>query len=84
MVSSMHMTVPFLDLGPSNDALKHTLLAAFDELIDTGAFTNGPAVGEFEAAFASYCRRDECIGVASELGDGRAPPRAPGLRRRAR
>lgn len=60
-------TVPFLDLRPSNDSLKYTLLAAFEELIDTGAFINGPAVADFESAFAAFCRRDECIGVASGL-----------------
>jgi dTDP-4-amino-4,6-dideoxygalactose transaminase len=73
-------TVPFLDLRPSNDSLKHILLAAFEELIDTGAFTNGPAVAEFESAFATYCRRRECIGVASGLDALRLALIASGLR----
>jgi dTDP-4-amino-4,6-dideoxygalactose transaminase len=72
-------TVPFLDLRPSNDSLKQTLLAAFDELIDAGAFTNGPAVAEFESAFAAYCRRSECIGVASGLDALRLALIASGL-----
>ena len=60
-------TVPFLDLRPSHDLLRETLLEAFGELIDTNAFTNGPAVAEFERSFATYCRREACIGVSSGL-----------------
>jgi dTDP-4-amino-4,6-dideoxygalactose transaminase len=59
--------VPFLDLGTSHQPLKATLLEAFSDLIDGNAFTNGPAVAEFEVAFAAYCRRKACIGVASGL-----------------
>jgi dTDP-4-amino-4,6-dideoxygalactose transaminase len=59
--------VPFLDLGLVHEPLKHDLLAAFGELIDSGAFTNGPPVAAFERSFAAYCRRDHCIGVASGL-----------------
>jgi dTDP-4-amino-4,6-dideoxygalactose transaminase len=59
--------VPFLDLRPSHDGLKAELLQAFGELIDTNAFTNGPAVAAFEDSFAAYCRRTSCVGVASGL-----------------
>jgi dTDP-4-amino-4,6-dideoxygalactose transaminase len=59
--------VPFLDLAPSHEGLKADLLAAISDLIDTGAFTNGPAVGEFERAFAEYCGTDYCVGTASGL-----------------
>ena len=47
--------VPFLDLGPSHRDLAPSLLEDFAELIESGAFTNGPAVAEFEKAFAAYC-----------------------------
>src|SRR5438552_346361 len=60
-------TVPFLDLAPSHEGLKADLLGAISDLIDTGAFTNGPAVAEFERAFAAYCGTAYCVGTASGL-----------------
>ncbi len=59
--------VPFVDLGFSHRPLRDDLLDDFAELIDTGAFTNGPAVGAFESAFADYCGTSRCVGVASGL-----------------
>lgn len=59
--------VPFFDPGPSMDDLRPELLAEISTLLESGAFTNGPQVAEFEAAFASYCGQRECVGVASGL-----------------
>jgi len=59
--------VPFLDLGPSHDGLAAALLDDFARLIESGAFTNGPAVAEFEEAFAAYCGSAHCVGLASGL-----------------
>ena len=59
--------VPFVDLGPSHTDLKQAILDEVAELIDSGAFVNGPPVARFEAAFADYCRRETCVGVASGL-----------------
>ncbi|MGZ4315519.1 MAG: DegT/DnrJ/EryC1/StrS family aminotransferase [Gaiellaceae bacterium] len=59
--------VPFLDLAPTHAPLKEHLLREIGELFDTGAFTNGPAVAQFEGAFAEYCGVDHCVGVASGL-----------------
>jgi dTDP-3-amino-3,4,6-trideoxy-alpha-D-glucose transaminase len=59
--------VPFLDLGMVHRALREAFLRDVAVLIDSGAFTNGPAVREFEQAFARYCSRTHCIGVASGL-----------------
>jgi dTDP-4-amino-4,6-dideoxygalactose transaminase len=64
---STPVPVPFLDLGPVHDGLKAELLAELSDLIDTGAFTNGPQVAEFEQAFAVYCGSQHCIGLASGL-----------------
>jgi dTDP-4-amino-4,6-dideoxygalactose transaminase len=61
------VSVPFLDLAPSHSPIKEQLLADIGELIDSGAFTNGPQVATFEAAFAAFCRRNHCVGVASGL-----------------
>ena len=59
--------VPLLDLGASHRDLRSDFLAAFGELIDSGAFTNGPQVRELEAAFARYCEVPFCVGLASGL-----------------
>jgi dTDP-4-amino-4,6-dideoxygalactose transaminase len=61
------VAVPFLDLAPTHAPLKEALLEEIGELFDTGAFTNGPAVGRFEEAFAAYCGVDHCVGLASGL-----------------
>ena len=60
-------TVPFLDLRSAHEGLKPELLAEIADLIDSGAFTNGPQVREFEEAFAEYCDTTYCVGVASGL-----------------
>lgn len=57
--------VPFLDLAPMNRGLKEAVLAELDELIEAGAFTNGPQVAAFESDFAAYCGVRECVGTAS-------------------
>jgi dTDP-4-amino-4,6-dideoxygalactose transaminase len=59
--------VPFVDLSPIHALLKEQLVAEFAELIDQGAFSNGPAVASFERAFADYCGSRECVGTASGL-----------------
>jgi dTDP-4-amino-4,6-dideoxygalactose transaminase len=73
--------VPFLDLTPANEPLQESILEAFERMISSGAFTNGPEVGEFEAAFAAYCGTPECIGVASGLDALRLALLAKGLER---
>jgi dTDP-4-amino-4,6-dideoxygalactose transaminase len=59
--------VPFLDLSPANAPIREQLLADIGDLLETGAFTNGPAVARFEAAFAEYCGVEHCVGVSSGL-----------------
>lgn len=76
---SQRMGVPFLDLHPSHEALKAELLAEIADLIDTGAFTNGPQVRAFEAAFASFCGTAHCVGVGSGLDALRLGLQAGGL-----
>ena len=48
--AALTLPVPFLDLRSSHDELKAGLLEDFGKLIDSNAFTNGPAVGAFENA----------------------------------
>jgi dTDP-4-amino-4,6-dideoxygalactose transaminase len=59
--------VPFLDLRPTNDAVRQPILERIEQMIDSGAFTNGPEVEEFESAFAAYCGTRHCVGVSSGL-----------------
>lgn len=49
------MHVPFNDLKSQYLNIKPELDAALHEVLDTTAFINGPAVQEFEQAFAAYC-----------------------------
>jgi dTDP-4-amino-4,6-dideoxygalactose transaminase len=64
---SAAVRVPLLDLSASHGKLRDDLLAAFEELIGSGAFTNGPEVADFEAMFAQYCGVKHCVGLASGL-----------------
>jgi dTDP-4-amino-4,6-dideoxygalactose transaminase len=59
--------VPFLDLELSHAELKRTVLAEFADVIDAGAFVNGPQVAAFEQAFATYCGVRFCVGLSSGL-----------------
>jgi dTDP-4-amino-4,6-dideoxygalactose transaminase len=63
----MATEVPFIDLGGPIAGLKEAILADISALIDTGAFTNGPQVAQFEDAFATYCGGAHCVGLASGL-----------------
>ncbi len=60
-------TVPFLDLARVHAPIADEVLGDVAELLETGAFTNGPPVAAFEAAFAAYCGAAHCVGVASGL-----------------
>jgi dTDP-4-amino-4,6-dideoxygalactose transaminase len=61
------VSVAFLDLRPTTAAVRDAFLEELDEILRSGAFTNGPAVRAFEKAFAQYCGTSECVGVASGL-----------------
>lgn len=65
--ASSGLDVPFYDLGPSSAAFRAALLEDVASLLDSGAFTNGPAVAEFEEAFARYVGVRSCVGLASGL-----------------
>jgi dTDP-3-amino-3,4,6-trideoxy-alpha-D-glucose transaminase len=58
-------TIPFVDLVTMHEALKAGILADVAALLDSGQFTNGPQVEEFERAFATYCGRAYCVGTAN-------------------
>jgi dTDP-4-amino-4,6-dideoxygalactose transaminase len=66
-VSRAPTRVPFLDLSCMHATLKDDILAELGLLVDTGAFTNGPAVQSFEDSFAIYCGAERAVGLASGL-----------------
>jgi len=61
------VSVPFFDTGPMHEGLRDQVLADVGRLIDSGAFTNGYQVKEFESAFARFTGTRYCVGVASGL-----------------
>ena len=71
--------MPFFDLRPSHEPLRDALLADVAALLDSNAYTNGPAVGEFEAAFADWCGARRCVGVGSGLDGLRLSLLAAGI-----
>jgi dTDP-4-amino-4,6-dideoxygalactose transaminase len=73
--------VPFVDLNRLNEPVRAKFLEAVSALVDSGAFVNGPAVGSFEQAFASYCRTADAVGLASGLDALRLALLAAGIER---
>ena len=59
------LNVPFVDLKAQYQSIKPEIDAAITAIIDETAFIGGPAVKEFEEAFARYCGVSHCVGVAN-------------------
>jgi dTDP-4-amino-4,6-dideoxygalactose transaminase len=59
------LNVPFVDLKAQYQSIKPQIDAAIAAIIDDTAFIGGPAVKEFEEAFARYCGVSYCVGVAN-------------------
>ncbi len=59
------MPVPFFSLREQTAALKADVLAAFDQVIDSQGFANGPAVAAFESQLAQYLGVKEVVCVNS-------------------
>jgi dTDP-4-amino-4,6-dideoxygalactose transaminase len=59
------MKVPFLDLKAHHAPLRGHFKTAIAEVIDSGIFAGGPAVVDFEEAFAAFCKCDHAVGLGS-------------------
>lgn len=59
------MRIPFVDIPLQNRPLLERLHAAFEEIHATGAYVLGPAVEQFELAFAEYLDVAHVIGVGT-------------------
>lgn len=57
--------IPLVDLRAQYRAIKPEIDEAIGRVLETGAFALGPAVADFEAPFAAYCRTPHAIGVNS-------------------
>jgi dTDP-4-amino-4,6-dideoxygalactose transaminase len=71
--------VPFVDLEPVNAPVRAEILDEVAELARAGSFVNGPAVAEFERAFAGFCGSARCVGVSSGIDALRLALEAAGL-----
>jgi dTDP-4-amino-4,6-dideoxygalactose transaminase/DNA-binding CsgD family transcriptional regulator len=60
-------SVPFLDLGPMHAGITGAIVGDVVELVESGHFTGGLQVEQFEEVFAEYCGGAHCVGVASGL-----------------
>ena len=70
-----------MDLARGHASLSTEILRDVAELMDTGAFVNGPAVTRFEEAFAADTGVARCVGIASGLDALRIALIAAGLER---
>ncbi len=59
------LSVPFVDLARQHESIAGELRAAFQRVLDAGAFILGDEVALFESDFADYCGVSDCVGVAS-------------------
>src|SRR5438046_1878563 len=57
--------VPYLDLQGQYDSIRIEVLAALEEICESGKFAQGPATSDFEAKFAAYCGVDHCVTLNS-------------------
>lgn len=58
------MTIPLVDLAAQHREIADEIAPQLRQVLETGAFIGGPAVGEFERAYADF------IGVAHVVGVG--------------
>jgi dTDP-4-amino-4,6-dideoxygalactose transaminase len=59
------MKVPFVDLAAGIAPLREQYLARLTGVLDSAYFAGGPAVAEFEAAFAGFCGTRHAIAVST-------------------
>lgn len=58
-------SVPLLDVGRGNGAVREKILAAISEVCDSGRFLHGPEVVRLEERIAGICQARHAIGCAS-------------------
>lgn len=73
--------VPFVSLEWQTNKVKDAFMASIVELLQSGGFIQGKAVGEFEELFAALIGVSHCIGVANGTDALRIAYQAAGLRK---
>jgi dTDP-4-amino-4,6-dideoxygalactose transaminase len=73
-------SIPFLDLVTPHVELEAELTAVFQQALRTASFIGGPAVENFEKAFASFCGAKYAVGVGSGTDALRFALMAAGVR----
>ena len=58
-------SVPFIDLKSQYNALKKSIDARIQKVLDSGAYINGPEVAELEQKLAAHTGTKHCLAVAS-------------------
>jgi len=66
-MDDMVTTIPVFDLAAQHAALRPALDAAYDRVMSRSQFVLNAEVAGFEAAFASFCAVEACIGVGNGL-----------------
>ncbi len=62
---SVKTNIPLVNLKRQVEAHRAEFERDFQALLEKTDFIGGKAVGEFEAAFAAYCRASYCVGVGN-------------------
>ncbi|MFQ5691554.1 MAG: DegT/DnrJ/EryC1/StrS family aminotransferase [Nitrospinota bacterium] len=57
--------IPLCDVRAQYARIREEIDGAVRSVIESGRFIGGPAVAEFEASFARFCRSSFCAGVSS-------------------
>src|SRR5207247_7534276 len=57
--------VPYLDLIAHYASSRTEVLAALEEVCESGRFAQGPATSDFESKFAEYCGIGHCVSLNS-------------------
>jgi len=78
-VTHVRTEVPFVDLRAQGRELHDELHEVFESVLSRAAYTMGPELGEFEAAFAAFCGAGHCAGVSSGTDAVRLALQAAGV-----
>jgi dTDP-4-amino-4,6-dideoxygalactose transaminase len=62
---SSQFAVPYTDFPAQNAGVRDELRGAFDDVLDSGHYIQGPNVAAFEREFADFCEAPHATGVAN-------------------
>lgn len=62
---TLDMSVPFVDLGAQQDEIASEVETGLREVFARTSFIGGPAVAEFEQAYARFLGAGNCVGAAN-------------------